>query len=87
MFQVPNAFPQHGPNSSSLCLISFALSSTLVTYVTNPKDEIKTSKVQTLTRFFFFFVMSQSKKKKKKGEKELSGCHPQLISWSYKYIV
>jgi hypothetical protein len=29
--------------------------------------------------------MSQSKKeKKKKGEKELLGCHPQLISSSYK---
>jgi hypothetical protein len=40
--------------------------------------------VQTLTRFFFFGD-EPIKEEEKKEEKELLGCHPQLISSSYKY--
>jgi len=40
--QIPNVFPQCIPNSSSFDPISFALSSNVVTYITNPKEEITT---------------------------------------------
>jgi len=49
--------PQHVPNSSSLYLISFGLSFTLVTYIRSPKKYL----VRNYLKLLFFLVMSQSK--------------------------
>jgi hypothetical protein len=69
---------QHIPqvsNSSSLYPISFALSSTLVTYITSPKEEITTYLIWDCSKLvlFLFFGMDQSKMPITKPKKKTLG--------------
>jgi len=74
---LPMKFPigsQHLPSSSSLHIISFALSSTLVTYVTDPKTGNRNISMLGLSKAFFLVVMDQSKDAHNKRKKiELIG--------------
>ncbi len=67
---VPDAFPsssqcviQYVPNSTSFYPISFALSSTLVTYRSSPKEEDMNIPILGLSKGLIkvYFVMGQSK--------------------------
>ncbi len=52
---------QHVPNSSSLYPISFAISSTLVAYITSPKEELTTYLIWDYPKVDLFFCEVQSK--------------------------
>jgi len=52
--------PQHGPNRSSFYPILFVLNSILVTFITSPKEDIKTY-LLSKALFYFIFVTSQLK--------------------------
>jgi hypothetical protein len=63
--------PQHFPHNTSLYFISFALSSTLVTYSTNPKREHYNICILGLSKNLFFFndgpiTNAHEKRKQKK---------------------
>jgi hypothetical protein len=55
MFPSFQCVPQHFPHNTALYFISFALSSTLVTYSTNPKGEHYNICILGLSNSWFFF--------------------------------
>ncbi len=78
---------QHLPSSSSLHPTSFALSSTLVTDVTDPKAGNHNKRMLGLSEAsFFFVVMDQSKDAHNKRKKIEILWSPKEISMSHKRL-
>jgi hypothetical protein len=69
--------PQHGPNRSSLYPILFVLNSILITFITNPKEDIKT---YLLSKALFYFCDKPIKNAHNKRKQLNFLRSPQLIN-------
>jgi hypothetical protein len=75
--------PKHVPDSTSLYPISFALSSTFITYIITPKGrDYNTSILEQFKALFNFFVMGKSKMHITKEKSIWTLGSPQLIDTS-----
>ncbi len=87
---LPMKFPidsQHLPSSSSLHIISFALSSTLVTYVTDPKAGNRNISMLGLSKAFFFWLWWTNQKMPITKGKKMNLLGPQKeISMSHNIL-